>query len=293
VPAPLAGLGIDETGGYPGSAKLIKSIASMRAMVRAKKEDPNRFFAVWHTGQVSQPLAGLHHDAVDLLLLETYVARALPEKLGVEDIYQAIRDRLDPVVRAGDMLVPAYGSHCHALIGLDTSERPDLMTVAEQEQVVRFIRRICPEMRGLAHYNAGYGQYGLVRTAATDAQHEAFVRNADRLCLDYFVKPCLTFQRESLWVTQEEDETILTAALSNIGAIDAGPVLVYFYEDEERLCVVGAPSVPAGPNRNENRTLLRLPIESEPGMHTYRVEIVEAQNATVLDGEMAETRFLK
>jgi len=62
-----AGVGIDETGGYPGTHSEMRSIASMRGLVQAKKERPERFFAVWHGGGVRNPVAGLYRRGADLL----------------------------------------------------------------------------------------------------------------------------------------------------------------------------------------------------------------------------------
>ncbi len=288
----LAGFGIDETGGYPTTAAHLKSIASMKGLVAAKKKCPDRLFAVWHGGGVEPALAALHHRGADLLLLETYVWRAIPNELGIDDIYQVIRDRLDPVIRSFDMLTPAYGNPCHTLIALDTSERPDWIDPGEQEQVVRYIRRICPEMRGLAHYNSGYGGYGLTRTPETDRMREAVIRNADRLCFEYFIKPCLTLHRESLWLVRKDRQVELTAAVSNIGAIDSGPVEVQFLDGDKDLGRVTLPRVPAGGNRIRNRAMARLTVDASAGAHTFVARIISAPGATLLDGEVTEKRTL-
>jgi hypothetical protein len=278
------GFGIDECGGYPGTFPQRKSIASMKALVRAKKEMPKRFFAVWNGGGMSIELAPYYRQGADLVLLETYVWRAIPDALGAEDIYQVIRDRIDPIVRSYDMLQPAYGNHCYTLIALDTSERPDRIDLAEQEQVVRFIRRICPEMRGIAWYTGGYGGYGLEKTEETDRHHEAVLANADRLCFDYFIKPCVTLMRESVWVGWGKDgKRRLTAAVSNIGAVDAGQVTVEFVVDGRVVGTQSAASVPAGNGRNRNRVVLHQSIELAGGLHCLEARIVEAADATVLD----------
>jgi len=289
----IHGFGIDECGGYPGSFGQQKSIASMKALVRAKKEMPDRFFAVWNGGGLSLELAPYYRQGVDLLLLETYVWRAIPDALGAEDIYAVIRDRVDPIVRSADMLMPAYGNHCYTLIALDTSERPDRIDLGEQEQVIRFIRRICPEMRGIAWYTGGYGGYGLQRTAETDRHHQAVLANADRLCFDYFIKACVTLMRESLWPVRSADgRWTLTAAVSNVGAIDAGEVSVEFVVDGRVVGVQTAKKIPAGSGRNQNRVLLKQPVELADGLHNFAARIVKASGATVLDAVAQCTRMV-
>ena len=124
--SPMAGLGIDECGGYPETFQLAKSVASMKALARVRKENPKRFFTVWHAGALGEELAGVYRQAVDLLLMETYIWSAIPKDLKTDEIYQIIQDRLGAVVRGSDMIVPAYGNHCHTLIALDLI-RPENM----------------------------------------------------------------------------------------------------------------------------------------------------------------------
>lgn len=286
------GMGIDEIGGYPESAKHLRSIASMKGLVRAREECPDRFYAVWYGGGTGQTLARLCRESVDLLLLESYLWRAIPEGLGTESIYQILEGKLEPIIRGRDMLVPAYGNKCHTLVALETSERPDWIDLGEQEQVIRFLRRLCPEMRGIAFYNGGYGKYGLERSDETDQQHEAVVRNADRLCFEYFIKPCVTLQPKSLWIREVEGEVELTAAVSNIGGMDAGPVTVRFLNGDEVLDEVVLEGVPAGPNRIRNRAMAKTVCRLEPGNRKLKAQIVSAPGATVLDGEVVLKRFI-
>lgn len=284
LPEDCAGLGIDETGGYPGSFQEAASIASLKSLIRAQQQIPERVFAVWHGGGLSPELAKYYRQAADLLLLETYVFRAVPTDLRGEDIYQTIQDRLDPVVRGMDMIVPAYGSPCHTLIALDVAERPDWIDLGEFEQVVRFVRRICPEMRGIAFYNSGYGGYGLKRTPATDAHLAAVLAAADRLFFEYYVKPCLSLQRESVWLSPVAGgRRELVAAVSNLGGVDSGPVAVELRVDGRKVGESRAPRVPAAASRAGNRVLLRQPVTLTPGPHELEARIIAAPGSTVLD----------
>ncbi len=288
------GCGIDECGGYPGTWKERASIASMKALVQAKKAMPDRFFAVWNGGALNPKTATYYRMGADLLLLETYVFRAVAEGLGTEEIYELIHDRLSPVIRSRDMILPAYGNWCHTLIALDTSERPDCIRPGEMENVVRYVRRICPEMRGIAWYNGGYGGYGLKRTLETDKIHQAVLACADRLCLDYYIKPCVTLMPHSLWPEQKAGGGwTLTAAVSNIGGVDSGPVSVAFLVDGKVVGRQTATKVPAGPNRLRNRVLLEQPVELKPGLHALEARIVDAGTATPLDVVVRCSRLIR
>ncbi len=287
------GFGVDECGGYPGSWKYRASVASMKGLIRAKKDNPDRFFAVWNAGGLRPGLAEVYRQGADLLLLETYIWRALPQELGAEDVYQVMLDRIEPVIRSTDMFQPAYGNHCYTLMTLDTSERPDRTDLGEQEQVVRLIRRRFPEMRGIGWYTGGYGNksYGMVRTDETDRQHDAVRANADRLCFEYWVKPCVTLMRESLWLGKAANGAAeLTAAVSNIGGIDAGATEVEFFADGVSIGTARAEGIPAGAHRNANRVLLKVPVDVPPGHHHFRAVITKSEGATLLDSAIETER---
>ncbi|MBX7258585.1 MAG: hypothetical protein K1Y02_19650 [Candidatus Hydrogenedentes bacterium] len=293
-PGVSVGFGLDECGGYPGTWPAQASIASMRALVRAREVQPDRIFAVWNGGGISPELAAQIRLGADFLLLETYLWRATPDELGADDIYQVITDRIDPTIRSMDMFQPAYGNRCYTLLALDTSERPDRCDLGEQENVVRFIRQHFPEMRGIAWYNSGYGpeSYGLKRTKETDRQHEAVLANADRLCLEYFIKPCLTFLPQALFLTKTDKGYDLVAAVSNIGGMNSGPVTVEFLVDGAAVGTAKTGQVPAGNGRNQDRAILRYPIALSPGPHTIAARIVDSIASTVVEPYIEANRFL-
>lgn len=292
LPEHSRGVGIDENGRYPGTFKEQASVAPMRSLVRAKREHTERFFAVWYGGGVRRELAQYYRQGVDLLLLETYVFRAIPQALTTDDIYQVIRYLLDPLIRTTDMIVPAYGNYCYTSIALDSSERPDYINMGEQ--VVRFIRRICPEMRDIAWYNGGYGGHGLKRSAEMDRHHEAVLANADRLFFDYYITPCVTLMRESLWLGKKKgDQWELTAALSNIGGMDSKEATVKFLVDGRVVGSKTAPKVPAGPTRLHNRALLKQSVSLNRGLHDFEVRITSAPGATLLDPAMQYQRVVR
>ncbi len=293
-PGVTVGLGIDECGGYPGTWPAEASIASMRALARAREVQPDRIFAVWNGGGTNPELAAQCRQGADFLLLETYLWRATPDELGADDIYQVITDRIDPVIRSMDMFQPAYGNKCYTLLALDTSERPDRCDLGEQENVIRYIRQHFPEMRGIAWYNSGYGPgaYGLKQTAETDRQHEAVLANADRLCLEYFVKPCLTFLPQALFLSKTDSGYDLVAAVSNIGGMNSGPVTVEFQVDGTVAGTAKAGQVPAGGGRNQDRAILRCPITLAPGPHSIAARIVDSSAATVIEPAIEANRFV-
>ena len=83
------------------------------------------------------------------------------------------------------------------------------------------------------------------------------------------------------------------AAVSNIGAIDSGPISVRFLIDGEEIGTRRVDSVPAGYSRLTNRVL--IPIDwTVPAVGTYslQAEITAAPGSTVLDPAIVERRFL-
>ena len=288
--ADVYGFGIDECGGYPGTWSLDASIASMKGLIRARKETRNRVFAVWNGGGLRPELGALYRRAADLLLLETYCWRALPDALGAVDIYQMIVDRIEPFVRSTDMFQPAYGNHCYTLIALDNTERPDRTDLGELENVIRFIRRRFPEMRGIAWYT---GSTYMEKTEANLRKMEEVKAASDRLCFEYWVKPCVTFLRESLWLTTLPDgTTYLAAAVNNIGSVDSGKVTVEFLVDGQPVGAQSANHVPAGPGRYESLVLLKQPVTVQRGPHEFKARIVSVQEATVLDSTVTLERYV-
>ena len=194
--ADVCGFGIDEVGGYPESFALRASVASVKALARAKANMPSRFFAVWNGGSLRPEIAAYCRQGADLLILETYLWRALPDELGSQDIYAALESRVEPYVRAMDMFQPAYENHCYTLFGLDTSERPDRTDVGELEQVIRFIRHKFPEMRGVGGTTAVTAATGDAHRGNRSAPRGRATK-ADQLCFEYWIKPCVTLMEKS------------------------------------------------------------------------------------------------
>lgn len=281
--ADICGLGIDEIGGYPGTWKFKASLASMQALVKARADKPGLFYAVWNGGGMRPELAAYCRFGADLLLLETYLWRGHPDALGTHDIFAAIESRVEPFMRETDMFQPAYGNECYTLIALDTSERPDRMSCGELEQVVRFIRKRFPEMRGIGWYTGGYGNYGLVRTEETDRHHDAIKRKADDLCFEYWVKPCVTLMQENLWLSENADgSNDLVLMVSNIGGMDATDVAIEFFADGASVGT-RVIDVPAGEARHDCTVQVRQPVPLESGSHQFEARIARSPNATVLD----------
>ncbi|MBT4502454.1 MAG: hypothetical protein HOC74_32270, partial [Gemmatimonadetes bacterium] len=239
------------------------------------------YIAGWHSGGVRDEAVGLYKQALDLLLIETYLMHWVPNELGTENIYADLENRLISI-RGADLFTRSYGARARTLLALDVTGQKNtaLPDRGEFEQVVRAIRRICPEMRGIAFFNG----------SATDEKIEHL---AHGLCFDYFVKPVVTLQQNSLWVRRTENRTELVAAVSNIGAIDSGPISVRFLIDGEEIGTRRVDSVPAGYSRLTNRVL--IPIDwTVPAVGTYslQAEITAAPGSTVLDPAIVERRFL-
>lgn len=289
-----SGFGIDEMGGYPGSLKEEFSAISLRGLVRAQQEMPERVFAVWHGGGVRNEVAQYYRQAADFLLLECYIWGAMPECLDTQQIYRMIDSRMEPYIRATDLITSAYSSHCNTLLAFDLSERPDYMEPGEMEQVIRYVRRNWPEMRGLCWYSlgAGYGRWGLDPTPELDVKYATIVATANDLLLRYYIMPCVTLEEESLWIDHSEGQPRLWAAVSNIGGMDSGSITVGFYCDGEELAQQQVVSVPAGANRNRNRVMVPCSVQLPQGNHEFEARILSADAATVLDSRATIARLI-
>jgi hypothetical protein len=275
------GYGIDEFGGYPQTETEARGLAWLRGLRDARREFPKGFVvAAWHGGGVRDTWVGLYKQAADLLLLEAYDMYYVPHELGTENIYADLRGRLI-APRAADLFTRAYGSPCKVLLALDLcGGRETYGDAGELEQVIRWIRREAPEMRGIAFFNG------------SDAS-EAVERAADRLCFEYFVRPVVTFEPESLWLDRSSGHSQVVAAISNIGGVDSGPVMVRLKLDGEVVGTARLVRVPAGSSRLTNRAFVRWEWQSRPsGLYELQAEIAEAPGSTVLDGSVSEKRWI-
>ena len=226
----LVGYGLDETICEPTPQEIMcqNSIASMKGLLRARSVVADRFYLVWHAGTIHEELAQYLRQAADLVALEKYVCRDISEK-GLAHAFSVIDREVENLRKLGHLIEPGEGQICHTVLACDTSERPDLVGPNDMEQVVRYLRQVCPEMRGLGWYNGGYGSYLLKQkdlTAVTDNRHEQAVRTADRLNCEYFIKPCVTLEQNSLKVSQDtqDGQSVFTVTLQNIDGMDSGPV---------------------------------------------------------------------
>jgi hypothetical protein len=273
------GYGIDEFGGYPQSVDEQRGLAWLRGLIKAREQFPKGFVvAAWHGGGVRDEWVGLYKQAADLLLLESYEMFYVPHELGTENIFEDLRGRLI-APRGADLLTRAYGSKCKVLLSLDLcGENGTYGDPGETEQVMRFIRREFPEMRGIAFFNVGT---------------EAVERAADRLCFDYFIRPVVTFQHNSLWFDRFAERPQIVAAVSNIGAMDSGAVTVRLKVNGKVIGTQCLGRVPAGSGRLADRALLRWDWRPrQSGVYDLEAQVLAAPGSTVLDGVVRESRWL-
>ena len=273
------GWGCDEFGAYPSTPAYTKGMDWLRGIGEAKKESPNLYIAAWHAGTVRDDWLGVYRETVDLVLLETYVMYYIPDALASENIYQDIRHRL-MAVRRNDLFTRVYGSPCKALLALGPCGAKGTYTdPAEMEQVFRFVRREFPEMRGIGIFN-------------TSDSTEQVMRAAHDLCFEYFIKPVVTFQAESLWVDRFKIDVALVAAVSNIGAMDSGPVTVRVKVNGKVVGTKRLESVPAGHSRLDNRAFVRFDWRpSHQGRYDLVAEILDAPGSTVLEAIVCSQRL--
>jgi len=275
------GMGIDEFGAYPATDEYAFSLNWLRGLVLARDNNPqDTCITVWHCGPINDEWLGLYRSAADILLIEAYEMYFVPSQLAAENIYQDLFARILKL-RRYDMFNRAYGSTCKSLISLDIGGRKGAYdNPNELEQIVRYLRRAAPEMRGISFYNGSCAK-------------ESLERVAQDLCFQYFIKPVITFQEQNLWFDRYGNTPALVAAISNIGAMDSGPVTVRLRVNGQVLDTRQIASVPAGYSRLDNRAMLRFEwAPAVPGTYQFEVEVIDAVDSTILNPVLRHVRYI-
>ena len=275
-----SGGAVDECGYYPTPEGIERFQTYMRGMARAKKELPDKFFMMWHSGSFYPEQAALYRGACDLVVLESYVFWYAATGLYTENIYDYLDMKMLPA-RQVDMLGATGRSRTQVITSVDL--KPGAFNRGLMENVIRHLRRKWPEMRGFGIYG------GLVdpkAQAGEQAQGRADEQFVDRLCFEYFVKPVVTILPENIWVTRGDDGRYLVeAAVSNIGGMDSGPVSVALYADGRPLKTTRVKTVPAGDTIFQNQVRVTADWHPQAGSHELQVRLDPAPGSTVLDAE--------
>lgn len=270
------GFGLDEFGECPGSGTYEATLAFVRGMIDARPELPEDFRLVaWHAGAIGPELTGLHKRAADFLLLESYLLDIVPRALGTELSAKDLEGRLGDA-RSADMFTAPYGDPCRVL---PTVEVMDGIPLGQYEEFLRMVRTEFPEVRGIGFFNV-----------LTEPHWEDY-RTLDRLCFDYYIRPVVTLQPGALVHDRLESGKVI-ASVSNIGAIDSGPVTLRLLVDGVEVDRATLDSVPAGYSRMDNRASASF-AWSPPSRATYRLraEIVDVADATVLEPAIEVSRY--
>ena len=290
------GVAVDECGFYPEtldpkakqtSFAVSKFVACQRGLQRAKKEHPDGFFLVWHSGTLYPEQAAMYRKSCTLVVVESYVNYFMPKGLYTESVFGALDMKMLPA-RQVDML-NATGKGPQIITSVDL--RPDIFHPGEIENIIRHLRERWPEMRG-------FGIFGglMPKDANAEQRRQAIAGEqfVDRLCFRYFVRPVVTFLPGSLWVTRSDKggDFMVEAALSNIGGMDTGEIRVALLADGKRLKTVTVKRVPAGDSLLQNRVIVSVPWHPRPGNHEFEARIESAPGATVIKGRISCEYFV-
>ncbi len=283
------GRGIDEFGAWPRTEGQEHVEGILRAMVDHKEAfQEGSVMAVWQAGPLHDGWLEMYRQTVDFLLLETYVfGRPSGNK------YDWLDSKLDPI-REAQAFVPRWtGENCYTLVALDTGtnyaktpERDDLegpLYPDEMELVYRYLRRVAPEMMGIAFYNGSGG---------TKVPEELRLRNAraaDDLFLKYFVMPVVTLEAGALGVSAEA----ISVTVRNLGAMDSGEVTLAVFDGDQEIGHGTIEVVPAGFARRNSTAKVTIPWQAERGAHHLEVRIVAAPGSTVLDPSTIEEKTVE
>ncbi len=278
----FAGVGIDECGGYASQETWDKFKKYTDGLKLVREKSPDKFLYVWHCGSTYPEQMAAYRGSCDLVVLESYVFYWGPRQLGHENIYNALDIKILPAWQA-DLLGPTgKGTQVITSIDLTNTHHPGAKGAfnrGKMESIVRHLRRKWPEMRGFGCYHG-----------TNNVADDQFV---DRLMHDYFLMPVVTVRPGNLWVNQQDDGSYLvTAAVSNIGAMDSGAVEVNIYADDELLKSTTLPKVPAGNNILENQLRVEASWRPQGGGHKLKVELVSAANSTILDHEETTSYYV-
>jgi hypothetical protein len=276
--AGLAGLGMDEFGGYAASDFAANTKGFVRGLIDARPDLPKgSLLLAWHGGPIDSELMGLYKEAVEFLVPEAYLLDFVPSQLGTDLAVPDLAGRLADA-RANDMFTAPYGSRCRVVPAVDVTDK---VPVGEYEAFVRMLRREFPEVRGISFFNV-----------LSQPNWERY-RVIDRLCFDYFIRPVLTFEPDGLYLDRFGSGRI-TAWLSNLGAIDSRPVklrLLVNGREASRATVAG---VPAGFSRVDNRAAATFSWQPRvSGTYRLRVEVTDPGEATVLEPAAEVSVYLR
>jgi len=261
------GFGLDEFGGYFETKNVKNTEGFVRGIIEARKDMPKDFkFSAWHAGPISPKLMGLYKQAVDFLLLESYLLDICPDQLGTEIMKKDMEGRL-MLARSLDMFTAPYNSGAKIIPSVDLTDK---IPVSEYEVFFRMMRREFPEVRGIAFFNV------------LKKKKENY-KIVDQLCFDYYIRPVITFQPDSMSYDAYSSKKVIAYA-SNVGAMDSGKVILRLLVNGREVEKKELKSVPAGFSRLDNRTKVVFDWQpKQSGTYKLRVETVSAPNSTVLD----------
>ncbi len=282
-----SGGAVDECGYYPTPESIERFQTFVRGMARAKRELPDKFFMMWHSGSFYPEQAALYRSACDLVVLESYVFYWAPLRLYAENIYDHLDMKMLPA-RQVDLL-NATGKGPQVITSVDL--RRGHFNRGRMESVIRHLRRKWPEMRGFGIYG------GLVPRDLPEPQRAKAITDeqfVDRLCYEYFIASVVTVLPGNLWVTRQDDGSYaVEVAVSNIGGMDSGPVTVKLYADGKLLKSTQLKQVPAGDSLLHNQVMVSADWAPTSGPHQLSACVGPVPGSTVLDGEASSTYYVQ
>lgn len=253
-------IAIDEIGG-PGEP----TTKFMEALREIKSTRPEHFVAVWFMG--AHDYWAEVKDIIDLFLPEVYL-NYRGNHLGQFDSY------LDTIRRTATVSQTLFGLGINIVRDKETKEPKVVPTQEDVLRQIRHIKRIAPDMPGIAFFTSYSAAPGVAEYA-------------DELCGEYFVKPLLTIPDQRVDIGNGV-RPLARVKVANHGGMTARGVKV-------RLCQVG----PGGEVHAESEARIKqlpvgetsesaLALSPAPGVSTVRAEIAPSQQYTILDGAAAE-----
>ncbi|MBM3474798.1 MAG: hypothetical protein FJX75_16155 [Armatimonadetes bacterium] len=253
-------IAIDEIGG-PGE----DTDKFMAALREVKKQQPDRFTAVWFMG--AHPYWVDVTDVVDLFIPEVYL-NYRGNHLGTFDSY------IEETRAAGVMDRTVCGLGINIVTDEKTKEVRASPTKADVLRQIRHLKRLAPEMPGVGFFTS-------------DSAAEGVAESADELCGEYFVKPVVTIAGSRLDLLPGNPPRA-TLTVSNCGGMTAHNVVVRPTQRRGDASLVAnhpftIEALEAGASRQIDAPLARV-----PGISLIAAEIAPSPQYTLLDARAEE-----
>lgn len=218
------GIFMDEFGEYPLPELLKKVDRAGKALMQLRKENPDMliFPAAGGAQLREETISYKYSDSI--ALIETY-DHSFEEAFGTHSFKQHLDYRV-MVARNTDLIYERGRKH-GAIILLGMGVDGGGMLISQLEDMVRYTKKIAPEMPGIAFYSGDREKQWTVDSGLRQA--------AEDFCLKYYIKPVIDVRE--MWFSNyspsTSDKVDIFVRVHNLGGIDAKNIKIRIYAIED------------------------------------------------------------